>query len=111
VTHAVLVALVVTLVLEVPVVAALYPGQRVRMALVALAANLCTNLTLNVIFPSVPLVRGYHVLVGEIAAVLVEWAAYSAASRPRDVGRALAVSGLANALSYAVGPVAILALR
>jgi hypothetical protein len=111
VTHAVLVALVVTLVLEVPLVAAFYPRQRARMALVALAANVCTNLTLNVILPGISPLRGHHVLVGEILAVLVEWAAYAAASRPPDVGRALAVSGLANALSYAVGPVAALALR
>jgi len=108
---AVLVALVVTLVLEVPLVAAFYPGQRKRMAVVALVANVCTNLTLNVLLPAVPPLRGYHVLVGEILAVLVEWAAYAAASRPRDAGRALAVSGLANALSYGVGPVAALVLR
>jgi hypothetical protein len=37
-------------------------------------------------------------------AVLGEAAAYTFVSRPRDVGRALAVSGVANAVSYLGGP-------
>jgi hypothetical protein len=100
----ILVALFVTLLLEVPLVALAYPRQRARMALVAVVANTFTNLTLNVVLPQVSLVRGHHVLVGEILAVAVEAIAYAAASRPRDVGRALVVSGVANALSFGVGP-------
>jgi hypothetical protein len=96
-------ALVVTLLLEVPLVALLYPGQRSRLAMVALVANTLTNLTLNVVLPGVPLLRGNHVIVGEILAVVLEALAYVAASRPREVGRALAVSGLANALSFGTG--------
>ncbi len=42
-------------------------------------------------------------LVGEILAVVVEALAYTAASRPRDAGRALAVAGLTNALSFGAG--------
>jgi hypothetical protein len=107
-----LVALLVTLLLEVPLVALLYPGQRSRLAVVALLANAFTNLTLNVVLPAVPILRGNHVIVGEILAVVVEALAYAAASRPRDLGRALAVSGLANALSFgAGGAVAALLLR
>ncbi len=98
-----LVALAVTLLLEVPLVALVYPGQRSRLAVVALIANACTNLTLNVVLPALPPLRGHHVLVGEILAVVVEAVAYAAASRPRDVGRALVVSGVANALSYGAG--------
>ena len=107
-----LVALLVTLVLEVPLVALLFPGQRARLAVVALVANAFTNLTLNVVLPAVPLLRGNHVLVGEILAVVVEALAYAAASRPRDVGRAFAVAGLTNALSFgAGGAMAALLLR
>jgi hypothetical protein len=56
----VVVALAVTLLLEVPVVAIAYPGQRARMAAVALVANTATNLTLNVALPRVSLLLGHH---------------------------------------------------
>ena len=98
-----LAALVVTLLLELPIVAAAYPGQRVRLTAVALVANTFTNLTLNVLLPRWPLVRGHYILVGEILAVVMEAAALAVASRPRDTGRALVVSGLGNALSYGAG--------
>jgi hypothetical protein len=107
----VLAALGVTLLLELPVVAAAYPGQRARLTAVALVANTCTNLTLNVVLPLWPLLRGHHVLAGEVLAVVVEAAALAAASRPRDVGRALLVSGLGNALSYGAGGAVLAMLR
>jgi hypothetical protein len=97
------VALVVTLIVEVPVVAALYPRQRRKMASVAVVANIATNLTLNLLLPHLEVLRGRHLLPGEIMAVVVEAAAYAIASRPRDVPRALVASSLANALSFGLG--------
>ena len=92
-----------TLILEVPVVALCYPRQRVRMALVALVANTFTNLVLNVVLSATPVLKEHYLLIGEILAVVIEALAYAAAGRPRDFGRALAVSGLGNALSYELG--------
>ena len=106
-----LAALVVTLLLEIPIVAAAYPGQRVRLTAVALVANTFTNLTLNVLLPRWPLGRGHYILVGEILAVVMEAAALAVASRPRDTGRALVVSGLGNALSYGAGGAVLALLR
>jgi len=98
-------ALVVTLLIEVPVVALGFPNQRRRMVLVALVANTLTNLTLNLVLPSIRAIRGHHVLVGEALALVVETLAYAIAGRPGALGRALVVSGVANALSYELGGV------
>jgi hypothetical protein len=98
-------ALAATLLIEVPVVALGFPSQRRRMVLVALAANTLTNLTLNLVLPRIPAIRGHYVLVGEALALVVETLAYAIAARPRALGRALVVSGLANVLSYELGGV------
>jgi hypothetical protein len=102
-------ALVVTLAIEVPFVAWVYPGQRCRMALVALAANTVTNVTLNVLLARSPGWMGHHLLPGEAFAVVFEAAAYATFARPRDVARAAMASGAANALSFAAGFTAIAA--
>ncbi len=96
-------ALVVTLAIEVPIVAALFPGQRVRMALVAAVANIATNLTLNLVLARWAALGGYQVPAGEILAVVLEAAAYGVASRPRDWSRSTLASSLGNALSFAAG--------
>lgn len=96
-------ALAATLILELPVVALSFPGQRGRLTLVALIANVGTNLTLNVLLPGAPGLGGHHVLVGEALAVVGEALAYAAASRPHDLGRSFIVSGASNALSYELG--------
>jgi hypothetical protein len=98
-------ALAITLALEVPLVAALFPGQRVKMALVSAAANTATNLTLNLLLPTLFAQPGSHILPGEILAVVVETEAYALASRPRDLSRSLLASSLANALSYSAAMV------
>ncbi len=100
------VALAVTLGIEVPLVAALFPGRRLRMAAVAAVANVVTNLTLNLLLPRVPVLQGRHVLPGEILAVVAEAAAYAAASR--DLPRSLLASSVANALSFGAGLLSVL---
>jgi len=99
----VLEALVTTLVIEVPVVAYCFPRQRVRMALVATLANTLTNLTLNVILPRIPSLHQCYLVMGESLALIIEAFAYAAATRPRDIGRSLAVAAVSNALSYELG--------
>ena len=98
-----LVALLVTLASEVPLVAALFPGQRVKMAAVAVAANVATNLLLNLVLLRRDLLGGPHLMVGEVFAVMAEAAAYSLASRPRNIARSVLASSLANALSFSLG--------
>jgi hypothetical protein len=98
-------ALVVTLVIEVPIVAALFPRQRSRMAAIALVANTVTNLTLNVGLPHVGVHGTPRILVGESAALVVEALAYALLSRPREVGRAIIASAIGNGLSFTLGGV------
>ena len=95
-----LVALIVTLVIEVPLVVAWYPGERARMALAAVFANAATNLALNLVLAP----RG-HLVLGETIALVVEAAVYARVSRDRDVPRAIIVSAAANLLSFSFGPV------
>jgi len=97
-------ALSATLLIEVPIVALAFPRQRGRLAAVAVAANTFTNLVLNVVLPAISLVRPHHVLVGEAFALIGEALVYAAAARPPAFGRALLVSGIANALSFELGP-------
>jgi hypothetical protein len=97
-----LVALVLTVAIEVPVVAAFFPGQRLRLAFVALGANVVTNLVLNIVLARSAW-GGHHLVPGEVFAVVGEALAYSVFSRPPDVARAALASGVANLLSFAVG--------
>ncbi len=98
-----LLALGLTLALEVPVVAAFYPGRRLRMALVCAAATTSTHLLLAFGFPRL-LPRGMSALwVGETFATVGEAGAYWLAAR--EPGRALVASAVANTLSFAAGVV------
>lgn len=96
-------ALIVTLLIEVPLAAALFPRQRARIAVVALLSNTATNLALNVGLPSLGLFGSTRILVGEAAALVLEALAYAVFSRPRDVGRAIVASALGNLLSFSFG--------
>ncbi len=98
-----LVAGVITLAVEVPCVAALYRGQRGRMALAALLANSATNLPMNLLLPRWLGVGNRFLVTGEIAALLLETTFYFAAAQPRDLVRAVTASALANGLSFGVG--------
>ncbi|MEZ4225262.1 MAG: hypothetical protein R3B13_30200 [Polyangiaceae bacterium] len=101
--NAVLVALAVTLAVEIPVVALVYKGERVRMALACAGVTAATNLTMNTLLLRVaPSIESY-LLIGEVGAVVLEAAAYVWISKSRDLGRALVASALANSLSYAAG--------
>ena len=98
-------ALAITCLIETPVVALFYPGERWRMAATALGINAVTNLALNVV-----LLRGANpsshtvvLLVGEVAAMLLEALTYALVSRRQDGARALVASGLGNALSFGAG--------
>jgi hypothetical protein len=95
-------AWLVTLVVEVPCVALWYPGQRRRMAVVCAIATSITNLAMNILLPRW-LSPGDTVGFGELGSIGFEALVYALASRPRDIGRALAASGLANGLSFAAG--------
>ncbi len=96
-----LLALGLTLGVEVPVVALFYPGRRLRMALVCAAATTLTHLLLAFGFPRI-LPRGISALwVGETFATVAEAGAYWLAGR--QAGRALVASALANSCSFGLG--------
>ena len=95
-------AWLVTLALEVPCVALWYSGQRRRMAVICAITTSITNLVMNILLPRW-LGPDDAVGFGELGAIGIEAAVYAVASRPRDIGRALAASGLANGLSFAAG--------
>ncbi len=96
-------ALAVTLAVEVPLVSLVYRRERARMALVCALATSATNLAMNVWL--IQAVRSYdtYLLAGELGASTIEALVYVAASRQRDIGRALIASGLANAGSFIAG--------
>lgn len=98
-----LTALGITLGTEVPVVALLYPGQRLRLGAACAVATTATHLVMHFVLPGL-LPAGTSALVaGEALALVAEAAAYFAVSRPRDLGRALVASALANSLSFGAG--------
>ena len=101
-SRAYLLALGLTLGSEVPIVAALYPGQRARLAIVAALMTTVTHLILHFALPRW-LPAAQVLLPGEALALFGEAAAYAAFSRPRDLGRALLASALANAASFGLG--------
>jgi hypothetical protein len=100
-------ALTITLVLEVPIVAAFYPAHRLRMAVAAALANATTNLTLNVVLVYVGLAYHLTLLAGEAGALVFEMIVYAMVApkvgKGRDWWRALAASGAANFASFAAG--------
>ena len=97
------IALAITLTAEVPVVTLLYRSQWMRMAATCVAANVVTNLWMNMV-----LIRWVHsyesyLLIGESAALCVEALTYVVASRQRGVTWALLASATANLASFALG--------
>jgi hypothetical protein len=96
-------ALAITLVVEVPGVAALFPRQRLKMALAAALATTATHLIMHFALPRLTASYDQNLLFGETLAVVAEAAVYTLVSRPRDLPRALVASGLANILSYLAG--------
>ncbi len=98
-----LAALAITLALEVPVVAACFPGQRVRLAAACALTTTATHLFMHFGLPWLGLGPLGVVVVGEVLATTVEAGVYTAVSRPRSLGRGLVASALANSVSYAAG--------
>jgi hypothetical protein len=93
----------ITVAVESPIVAAFYPRRRVAMAATCAIVTSVTNLAMNVILPRWLGTGAAWLLAGEIGALLIEAAAYAIVAKPRDVGRALAASAVANGASYGVG--------
>jgi hypothetical protein len=93
----------VTVAIEAPLVALVYPGQRWKMAGVCAITTSVTNLAMNVLLPRWLGVGLAFLLVGEVGALLLEALVYAVVRRPRDVGRALTASALANGASFAIG--------
>jgi hypothetical protein len=98
-------ALAITIGIEVPIVAAFFPGRRRRMALVCALATAATHLALHLLFLRF-LPPGLGLVCGEAFATLAEAAAYAAAARG-DAGRTLVASAVANATSYGLGSLII----
>jgi len=102
-TGRLLVALLVTLALEVPVVALCYPRERLRMGLGCLGATAVTNVAMNGLLLPVSPSYAFYLLVGETAALVLEATVYLALSRDHELGRAALASALANSLSFGAG--------
>jgi hypothetical protein len=96
-------AWLLTLAVEAPCVAALFPGQRARLALACAFGTSATNLAMNLLLPRWLGTGAAFLVVGELGSLALEALVYAAASRPRDPTRALTASALANGLSFAVG--------
>lgn len=102
-TEQYLTALAITIVVEVPIVAALFRGQRARMAVVCALATTATHLIMHFAVLRIGLPRPEAVVIGEAQALALEAVAYGLLARPRDWPRALVASALANSASYGAG--------
>ena len=96
-------ALIVTLLIEVPIVVAFFPRKWKRLGLVALGANALTNVVLNVGLPALGVRGTPRILVGEAFALVFEAAAYAIASGAR--ARSAIASGVSNIASFTLGGV------
>lgn len=98
-----LIPLIITLLVEVPIVAVMFPGQRARMALTCAVATTLTNVAMNTVWAAHAGSYDIYLLGGETGALVLEALAYVLMSRPRQWARSLAASGAANAASFAAG--------
>jgi hypothetical protein len=98
-----LTALLVTVCLEVPVVALVFEGQRARMALVCLVATTATHLAMHFVLPPFAGTVDVWVITGELGALILEAGAYWWLSQPRSLARAMIASSIANSLSFVAG--------
>lgn len=94
-------ALAITLAVETPIVAAVFPGRRVRLAITCAAATTATHLLMHLVLPGLLPGWASPFVVGEVFATVVEALAYLAVGR--DAGRALVASAVANSASLAAG--------
>lgn len=83
-----------------PIIAAFFPGRRLRLALTSAAANCLTYLVVHWVL-GVLHWGLLPILIGEALATLAEAAAYAVVSRQR--GRSLVASAVANFASFVVG--------
>ncbi len=102
-TGAYFIALAITIGLEAPVIAFFFPGQRRRMVITCVVATCVTHSFMHFVLPRLVHTYDQWILIGEMAALLLEALAYWFFSRPRDLGRALIASAIANTLSYTAG--------
>ena len=96
-------AWIVTVIIEVPVVALVFPGQRLRMACACLAATTVTHAFMHFALPTLVPSFTLWVVIGEATALAVEAVVYALVSKPRSASRALVASALANLLSFSAG--------
>jgi hypothetical protein len=96
-----LVAALVTVAIETPIVAAFYNKTRMRMALVCAVATALTNLAMNLYLPRYTTAASFLV-IGELAAFVIEAGVYLVAT-PGEPLRAAAASATANAASFGAG--------
>lgn len=73
------------------------------MAAVCAVTTSVTNLAMNVFLPRWLGTGMTFLLVGETGALLIEAAVYALVAKPRDPGRALAASAVANSASFGAG--------
>lgn len=101
-------ALVVTLLVEVPIVAAMY--RTPRSAALAFATNVFTNSALNRLWLVLVPWPVFALVSGELLSFAAEAFVYARLVR-RDVDRALVASGAANLASFLAAPLVLDALR
>jgi len=96
-------AWLLTVAIEAPLVALVFPGQRWRMAAACAVGTTATNLAMNLVLPRWLGTGTEFLVAGELGALVLEAALYALVSRPRDPARALVAAALANGASFAAG--------
>lgn len=97
------IALAITLAIEVPVVVLVFRDQPIRMGIACILTTSTTHLAMHFLLPRVAAAYQSIILIGELGALVIEAGVYALVSRPRDPGRALVASAVANTLSYLAG--------
>jgi hypothetical protein len=96
-------ALMLTLAVEVPIVALVYARERARMAAACALASSVTNLVMNVWLYAAMSSYDAYLTAGELGATVIEALVYVVVSRDHGIGPALLASGVANTASFAIG--------
>ena len=94
-------ALLVTLLVEVPIVVGFHPRMRTRAAGIALVCNVVTNTLLNRVWLAWLPYPGLALVTGEMLSFGVESLVYGRLLRS---DRAVLVSAIANLASFLLGP-------
>jgi len=98
-----IIAYLLTLIIEVPIVLLIYRKNTLRIFIISLISNTFTHTTVHFILIKLLTSLYIWLIVSEIYAFSIEALTYYLFSKDRRLSLALISSGVSNSVSYAVG--------